>query len=139
MYFIDSVKSNTFFRSFPGGSMVKNRWPMQEDPRDMGSIPGLGRFPGEGNGDLLQDSCLENSVDRGAWWATAHRVAELNMSVTEHTHTMWGVLMWWSSEVPSVGQWGIFPGPLTILEYWWGHIRGEAGEFLGGIRRPLDV
>ena len=39
---------------------------------DLGSIPGLGRFPGEGNGYSLQFSCLENSMDRGAWWATIH-------------------------------------------------------------------
>ena len=37
---------------------------------DLGSVPGLGRSPGKGNGNPLQDSCLENSMDRGAWWAT---------------------------------------------------------------------
>ena len=42
---------------------------------DWGSIPGLGRSPGEGNGNLLQDSCLENSMDRGAQWAIVHGVA----------------------------------------------------------------
>ena len=41
---------------------------------DMGSIPGLGRYPGEGNGNPLQYSCLENSMDRGTWQATAHGV-----------------------------------------------------------------
>ena len=40
------------------------------------SIPGLGRSPGEGNGNPLQGSCLENSVDRGDWWATVHGVAK---------------------------------------------------------------
>ena len=39
---------------------------------DPGSIPGSGRFPGEGNGNPLQYSCLENPMDRGAWWATVH-------------------------------------------------------------------
>ena len=43
---------------------------------DPGSIPGLGRYPGAGNGNLLQYSCLENSMDRGAWWATVHGVRE---------------------------------------------------------------
>ena len=43
---------------------------------DLGSIPGSGRSPGEGNGNPLQYSCLENSMDRGAWQATVHRVAE---------------------------------------------------------------
>ena len=43
---------------------------------DLGSVPGLGRSPGEGNGYPLQYSCLENSMDRGAWQATVHGVAE---------------------------------------------------------------
>ena len=43
---------------------------------DLGSIPGSGRFPGEGNGNPLQYSCLENPMDRGAWWATVHGVAK---------------------------------------------------------------
>ena len=41
---------------------------------DLGLIPGLGRSSGEGNGNPLQYSCLENTMDRGAWWATVHRV-----------------------------------------------------------------
>ena len=43
---------------------------------DQGSIPGPGRSPGEGNGNPLQDSCLENPMDGGAWWATVHGVAK---------------------------------------------------------------
>ena len=43
---------------------------------DLGSIPGLGRSPGEGNDNPLQYSCLENSMDRGAWWAIVHRVSK---------------------------------------------------------------
>ena len=54
--------------------MVKNPPANAGDIRDMGSIPGLGRYPGEGHGDPLHYSCLENPVDRGAWWATIHRV-----------------------------------------------------------------
>ena len=46
------------------------------DARDSGSIPGWGRSPGEGNGKLLQSSCLENPMDRGAWWATVQGVAK---------------------------------------------------------------
>ena len=53
--------------------MVKNPPAMQETP---GSIPGLGRVPEEGTGYSLQYSCLENSMDRGAWWATVHEVAK---------------------------------------------------------------
>ena len=47
---------------------------------DPGSIPGLERSSGEGNGNPLQYSCLENSMDRGAWWATVHGVAELDIT-----------------------------------------------------------
>ena len=43
---------------------------------DLGSVPGSGRSPGEGNGNPLQYSCLENPMDRGAWWATVHGIAE---------------------------------------------------------------
>ena len=57
---------------FPSGSMVKNPLAIVED---LDLIPGLGRSPGEGNGSPLQYSCLENSVDRGDWQATAHGVA----------------------------------------------------------------
>ena len=53
---------------------------MDEDPpantEDVGSIPGSGKSPGEGNGNPLQDSCLENSIDRGAWWTIVHGVTK---------------------------------------------------------------
>ena len=54
--------------------MVKNP---TADAGDTGSIPGLGRSSGGGNGSPLQYSCLENSMDRGAWWATVHQVAKV--------------------------------------------------------------
>ena len=60
--------------------MVKNLPASAGDLRDMGSIPESGRSPGEGNGYLLQYSCLENPMDRGAWWATVHGVAKLDMT-----------------------------------------------------------
>ena len=47
---------------------------------DQSSIPGLGRYPGEGNGYPLQHSCLQNSMDRGAWQATVHGITELDMT-----------------------------------------------------------
>ena len=46
------------------------------DAGDMGLIPGLGRYPGGGNGNLLQYSCLENSMDRGAWWASVYGIVK---------------------------------------------------------------
>ena len=58
---------------FPGSSVVKN---LPANAGDAGSIPELGRFPGEGNGDPLQYSCLGNPMDRGAWWAIVHRVTK---------------------------------------------------------------
>ena len=59
----------SFFCDFPGGSEVKaSAW----NAGDLGSIPGSGRSPGEGNGNQLQFSCLENPMDGGAWWATVH-------------------------------------------------------------------
>ena len=54
---------------FPGGSVVKNPPSNAGDTGDVGSIPESGRFPGEANGNVLQYSCLENSMERGAWWA----------------------------------------------------------------------
>ena len=58
---------------FPGGSEVKAS---VCNVGDLGSIPGSGRFPGEGNGNPLQYSCPENPVDGGAWWATVHGVSD---------------------------------------------------------------
>ena len=55
--------------AFPGGSVVKNP---PANAGDVGSILGSGRSPGEGNGNPLQYSCLENPMDGGAWWATVH-------------------------------------------------------------------
>ena len=53
--------------------MVKNLLASAGVRRDMGLIPGLGRFPGGGNGNPLRYSWLENPMDRGAWWAIVHR------------------------------------------------------------------
>ena len=60
-------------RAFLVAQVVKNLLAMQEI---LGLIPRSGIFPGEGNGNLLQYSCLENSMDRGAWWATVHGVTK---------------------------------------------------------------
>ena len=50
---------------------------------DLGLIPGLGRFSGEGKGYLLQYSCLENPMDRGAWWATVHGVSKSQTQLSD--------------------------------------------------------
>ena len=79
---------NTIFPGgFPGGSDGKESACSAGDPS---SIPGFRRSPGEGNGYLLQYSCLKNSMDRGAWWATAHggpkeldRTEQLTLSLSQ--------------------------------------------------------
>ena len=70
-----SSSSNNYI-GFPGGSAVKNPSANARDIRDEGWMPGLGRSPGGGNGNPLQYSCLENSMDRGVWWITVHGVAK---------------------------------------------------------------
>ena len=63
---------------------------------DMGSIPGSGRSPGEGNGNPLQHSCLENPMDRGAWWATVHGVTKSQTRLSDFTFPLRqrGILIW---------------------------------------------
>ena len=61
---------------FPCGSVVKNPPANAGDTGDVGSIPRSGRSPGGGHGNPPQSSCLENPMDRGAWWATVHRVPQ---------------------------------------------------------------
>ena len=57
--------------------LVVKKHPANEgDVRDVGSVPGSGRSPGEGEGNPLQYSCLEKTMDRGAWWATVHGVTK---------------------------------------------------------------
>ena len=64
-----------YLEIFPGGSEGKAS---ACNVGDLGSIPGSGRHPGEGNGNPLQYSCLENPMDREAWWATVHDRKELD-------------------------------------------------------------
>ena len=69
-------------RGFPGGSEVKAS---ACNAGDLGLIPGSGRSPGEGNGNLLQYSCLENPMDGGAWWATVHGVSKSQTRLSDFT------------------------------------------------------
>ena len=68
--------------------MVKNS---PANARDPGSVPGLGRFPGEGKGYPLQYSCLENPMDRGAWWATVHGVPKSWTQLSEYHFHFQGI------------------------------------------------
>ena len=63
--------------------MIKN---LPANAGDEGSIPGSGRTPGEGNGNPLQYSCLENPMDRGAAWAIIHGVAKSQTRLSAHTY-----------------------------------------------------
>ena len=69
-------------QDFPGGSDGKAS---VYSVRDLGLIPGLGRFPGEGNGNPLQYSCLETLMDGGAWWATVHGVSKSQTRLSDFT------------------------------------------------------
>ena len=85
--------------AFPGGSDGKECPCNEGDP---GSIPGLGRYPGGGHGNPLQYSCLENPVDRGAWWAALHRVTK-RWAQLSNEHMECGML------VPGPGVEASFP------------------------------
>ena len=103
---------------FPGGSVGKESSCYAEDTGDMGSIPGSGRSPGEGNGNPLQYSGLENPMDRGAWQAAVHGVTKswtrLNdFTFTFHFHALQkemathsSVLAW---RIPGTGEPGGLP------------------------------
>ena len=67
--------------------VVKNVPAKAGDIGDAGLIPASGRSPGEGNGSPFQSSCLETSMDRGAWWATVHRVTESDMTEAILAHS----------------------------------------------------
>ena len=72
-------------RGFPGGAVAKNL-PANGATGYAGLIPVWGRSPGEGNGNPLKYPCLENSTDRGIWWATVHGVAKSWIPLSMHTY-----------------------------------------------------
>ena len=85
--------------------MVQNLPANTGDARDAGLIPGLGRSPGGGNGNPLQYSCLENTMDRGAWWATVHWVADESDTMEQlNTHTKYSIYVPMSRPLPSLFQ-----------------------------------
>ena len=77
---------NYFIIDFPGGSDGKAS---VYNARDLGSSPGLGRSPGEGNGNPLQYCCLENPMDRGAWYATVYGVAKSWTRLSNFTSSLY--------------------------------------------------
>ena len=76
--YICSFNDNSL--GFPGAQMVKKS---TCSTGDLGSVPGLGRSPGRGHGNPLQYSCLENPMDRGAWWATVHGVTKSQTQLSD--------------------------------------------------------
>ena len=86
----------SYHRVFLGSSLVKSSPSNAGHSRNTGSIPRWGRSPGEGNSNPLQYSCPENSMGRGAWWATVCGVAKSRTQLSTctfthaYTHTLWG-------------------------------------------------
>ena len=102
---------------FSGDSVVKNLSANAGDTGDASSVPELGRSLGGGNGNQLQCSCLENSMDRGPWWATFHVVAQrwtwpsTHTHIHTHTHTHTSSNTWWDKSMslprsPAIFSWG---------------------------------
>ena len=90
--------------------VVKNPLANGGDVRDVGLIPGLGRSPGGGHGNPLQYSCLENPMDRGAWWATVHGAAKSRTQVQRfsmHAYMPQRRALWdtpWALDTRSVSE-----------------------------------
>ena len=80
VYFLKHIQG----QDFPGGSDGKAS---AYNAGDLGSIPGSGRSPGEGNGNPLQISCMENPMDEGTWQATVHGVAKSQTQLSDFTFT----------------------------------------------------
>ena len=81
------------FPGFPGGAVVMNLPASIRNMRDTGLIPGLGRSPRIGNSNPLQYSCLENSMDREAWWATIHVFTKSQTWLSAHEYSFPSVLL----------------------------------------------
>ena len=82
--------------------MVKNLPASAGDTRDAGSIPGSGRSPEIGSGNPLQHSCLENSLDRVAWWVTVHRAAKSQTRLSDLARVHRQRRLWTGRALPSV-------------------------------------
>ena len=102
---------------FPGGSEVKAS---ARNAGDLGSIPGSGRSPGEGNGNPLLYSCLENPMDGGAWWATVHGVAKSRTRLSDFTSgPLEKGLEAGGLKTPPRGVWGVSQCSTTAGNFHW--------------------
>ena len=118
-----------FLRGSPGGSDSKES---ACSTGDQGSIPGLGRFPGEGNSNPLQYSCLENPMGWGPWQATIHGVTKSQTWLSEFSHSWTFLIKWyqnfcyygeesWQKELELVRRkakrlWAKTPSPETVFQ-----------------------
>ena len=117
-------------QDFPCDTVVKNSPVNGGDTRDMGSISRSGRSPGGRNGNLLQYSCLGNSVDRGNWWAAVHGITVRHDCVTKHAHEPRLYLYLLLFGVMSIPQNFLFPDPRVLVNQ-----IGNTGNFR--LVRPL--
>ena len=112
------LKKDPTCRYFAVALLVKNLPANKGDARDAGLIPGSGRFPVGGNGNPLQDSCLENLTDRGAWWYAVHRVVKsqtrlkrlgIHIHASTKTHRVLGLV---TQSRPTLQPQGLQPARL---------------------------
>ena len=86
---------------FPGGSVSKESTYNAGDTKDVGSIPGSGSFPGVGNGNPFQYSCLENLMDRGAWWSPwSCKESDTTEQLTMHVQLSFHHVFYMTNEYP---------------------------------------
>ena len=104
------------------------------DTRDAGSISGLGRSPEGGHDNLLQCSCLENPIDRGAWWATVHRVTK-SQTQLKWLHTYFGI---WDTPASSLVAQSLKKPPAMQETKDAGSISGLGRSPGGGHDNPLQ-
>ena len=111
---------------FPAGSVVKNLPANAGDAGDAGSISRSERFPGGGNGNPLEYSCLRKPINRGAWWATVHEVARVQHNlVAGHTPWMLALRVSWRIHKENYDQFTVSHFPLFLLLQWGKYIIGS--------------
>ena len=113
--------------------VVKNAPASAEDMRDVGSIPRLGRSPGEGNGNPLRCSCQENPMDRGAWQDTVHRVAKSQTWPKQlSTHWRHKELLPWSRR-------NLIYNLIMLKVYWFPHLIIWSHKLLSNLQENLSL
>ena len=110
------VHTHNRVSGFPGSLHCKASAYNVGDP---GSIPGLGRSPGEGNGNPLQYSCLENPMDRGAWWATVHGVAKSQTRLKCPLMDKWINNIWYIHTIEYYSTINKNEKKCLLLQHWW--------------------